>query len=280
MYELTKEGIKYLKHGLPEINLIKELSKKELKFDEAKKLEDFNIAIQWAKKNGWIEVRDNFLKLTEKGKRALKEKYRIAELLKKAEEIVKPSGVTYQLLKTTGNPVDEILEYSKTNDLVIMGIRGEYEQWSNSLLGATVESITRQIAKPILLSGKSFKPFQSVICGYDGSVSANKGLQLAAFLCSALNYPLQVISVFDSAEERSAVLKEAEAYIEPYNIDYRLRHESGDVADILVNAQNSAPETSLMVIGSYGHSRLREAIIGSITVQVMRKADKPVLLAK
>lgn len=214
----------------------------------------------------------------EESHRMLEEK--ADKVLKKAEEIVKPSGVTYQLLKTTGNPVDEILEYSKTNDLVIMGIRGEYEQWSNSLLGATVESITRQIAKPILLSGKSFKPFQSVICGYDGSVSANKGLQLAAFLCSALNYPLQVISVFDSAEERSAVLKEAEAYIEPYNIDYRLRHESGDVADILVNAQNSAPETSLMVIGSYGHSRLREAIIGSITVQVMRKADKPVLLAK
>lgn len=214
----------------------------------------------------------------EESHRMLEEK--ADKVLKKAEEIVKPSGVSYQLLKTTGNPVDEILEYSKTNDLVIMGIRGEYEQWSNSLLGATVEAITRQIAKPVLLSGKSFEPFQSVICGYDGSVSANKGLQLAAFLCSALNYPLQVISVFDSEEERRAVLKEAEAYIEPYHINYRLRHESGDVADILVNAQNSVPEASLMVIGSYGHSRLREAIIGSITVQVMRKANKPVLLAK
>jgi nucleotide-binding universal stress UspA family protein len=33
-------------------------------------------------------------------------------------------------------------------------------------------------------------------------------------------------------------------------------------------------------MGSFGHSRLREAILGSTTVQVMRKANKPILLAK
>ncbi len=91
---------------------------------------------------------------------------------------------------------------------------------------------------------------------------------------------VQVLSIFDDEEEREAVLKEAEKYISPYNIDYQLRHESGDGADVLVNAQNSAPDSSLMIIGSYGHSRLREAILGSTTVQVMRKANKPVLLAK
>jgi phenylalanyl-tRNA synthetase alpha chain len=86
MHVLTKEGKNYLKNGLPEINLIKKLAKKELKFEEAKKLENFNIALQWAKKKNWIKVDRGILKLTEKGKKALKEKYEIEELLKKVEK--------------------------------------------------------------------------------------------------------------------------------------------------------------------------------------------------
>ena len=202
------------------------------------------------------------------------------QVLEKAGEVVTTSGISFKMIKVTGNPVDEILEYSKTNDLVVMGIRGEYERWSNNLLGATVESITRQIGKPVMLVEKKFEPVEHIICGYDGSASANKALQLSAYYSSAMGLKLQVISVFDSQEEREAVLKEAETYLEPYKIEYQLRHESGDVDTILVNAQSNMPGPSLMVIGSYGHSRLREAIIGSTTVQVMRKADKPVLLAK
>ncbi|RLG15852.1 phenylalanine--tRNA ligase subunit alpha, partial [Candidatus Pacearchaeota archaeon] len=55
MYELTEEGKKYLKEGLPEINLIKKLKEKELSFEEVKKSQNFNIALQWAKKNNWIK---------------------------------------------------------------------------------------------------------------------------------------------------------------------------------------------------------------------------------
>ena len=86
MYELTEEGKKYLKEGLPEINLIKKLKEKELSFEEVKKSQNFNIALQWAKKNNWIKIEKGILKLTEKGKKATKEKYETEEFLKKVEK--------------------------------------------------------------------------------------------------------------------------------------------------------------------------------------------------
>jgi phenylalanyl-tRNA synthetase alpha chain len=56
MYKLTDEGRKYLDKGLPEMNLLKSL-KKPLDITEArKKVDDFGIALQWAKKNGWVRV--------------------------------------------------------------------------------------------------------------------------------------------------------------------------------------------------------------------------------
>ena len=37
---------------------------------------------------------------------------------------------------------------------------------------------------------------------------------------------------------------------------------------------------NLIVMGSYGHSRIREAILGSVTVQTMRKSTCPLLMAR
>ncbi len=61
---LTEEGENYLKWGLPEVNLVSLLKKRSLSFEEAgKKIENFQIALQWAKKNGWIEIKEGKLVL-------------------------------------------------------------------------------------------------------------------------------------------------------------------------------------------------------------------------
>ena len=66
MFKLTKEGQKYRENGLPEKKLVELLEKGSLSLIEAKKLEDFSIAIQWAKKNRWVTVEDNKLTLLNK----------------------------------------------------------------------------------------------------------------------------------------------------------------------------------------------------------------------
>ncbi len=202
------------------------------------------------------------------------------KVVEKASKILNAKKRTFEVLKVSGIPVDEICQYAKTTDLVIMGIRGEYERWSGKLLGATAEAVTRQIFKPLLLVDKTFRPFERIYCGYDGSITANHALQMAAFWARELQLPLQVVAVFDSEEDRKAALSEAEQYLTPYRIDFQLRHETGDAEEALINVQNNSPVPSVMVIGGFGHSRLREAILGSTTVQVMRKANKPILLVK
>ncbi len=202
------------------------------------------------------------------------------KVIEKAAQILDKKKVTYEVLKVSGIPIDEICQYAKTTDLVIMGTRGEYERWSGKLLGATAEAVTRQIAKPVMLVDKTFVEFKQIQCGYDGSITANHALQMAAFLAKTMNLPLVVISVFDSEEEAESVLKEAEQYLTPYQLKFELKHEKGGVEEVLISEQNNAPLPSLMAIGGYGKSRLTEAILGSTTVHVMRKAKKPILLVK
>jgi len=56
MYKLTDEGRQYLEKGLPEVNLIRALEK-PLSVEKAKSMIDnFNIALSWSKKNGWVKL--------------------------------------------------------------------------------------------------------------------------------------------------------------------------------------------------------------------------------
>jgi phenylalanyl-tRNA synthetase alpha chain len=55
-YKLTAEGRKYLEKGLPELNLARSLRKPMSIQDAKNKIDSFNIALQWAKKNGWIKI--------------------------------------------------------------------------------------------------------------------------------------------------------------------------------------------------------------------------------
>src|SRR3989344_1883684 len=62
-YVLTREGEHYLKTGLPEKNLVDVLKAGPLTLKEAeRRVEHFNVALLWAKKKGWVDLKfDNLV---------------------------------------------------------------------------------------------------------------------------------------------------------------------------------------------------------------------------
>jgi phenylalanyl-tRNA synthetase alpha chain len=95
MYKLTEEGKEYLKNGLPEKQLLKFLETDKPMADIVK-LPKSQIAIGWAKKNKWITIENNFVKITEEGKKVLKEKSPEEIAL---EEIEKKDSTEKEMIK-------------------------------------------------------------------------------------------------------------------------------------------------------------------------------------
>jgi len=201
-------------------------------------------------------------------------------LLTKVGEQIKKAGLSFDSGKLEGSPVELICDLARQVDLVIMGARGDYARWGDRLLGATVESVSRQIQTPLMIVDKTYVPFKSLTCAYDRSESSTQALKLSAYLAQELKLPLEVVSVHDDDPERANILSEARKYLQPYQITMNLRPECGDPAAILIQVTEKSLQPTALLMGSYGHSRIREAIIGSTTVQVMRKAVKPIILAK
>ena len=148
------------------------------------------------------------------------------------------------------------------------------------MLGATLEAITRLSIKPVFISPRDHHDIKRVMIAYDGSENANRALTLAAFFVSKLQLPLLLLNVNDSEEAGAKILQEAKDYLAPHNIT-QLEEKiiSGDATDQIVSVAKEE-KIDLIIMGSYGHSRIREAILGSTTVQTMRQVTVPVLMAR
>jgi phenylalanyl-tRNA synthetase alpha chain len=111
MYGLTEECKEYLKNGLPEKQLLKFIENQK-PLEEVIKFPKSQIAIGWAKKNGWIKIENNLVSLTEEGKKAEKEKTNAEKAL---EEVEKKSVVEQESLKIliSRNLVEEAKEVVK-----------------------------------------------------------------------------------------------------------------------------------------------------------------------
>ena len=190
------------------------------------------------------------------------------------------TGIKFEADKMEGAPVEIISDISRQVDLVILGARGDYARWGDRMLGATLESVSHQTHAPLMIVDKKFVDFKTITCAYDRSVSSNSSLKLSAYLATRLDLPLEVLSISDDESERKEMLEEAKIYLKPYDLDSKLRHEAGDVVKQITLATTDVEAPTLLMMGSYGHSRIREAILGSTTLQVIRNAAKPILLSK
>lgn len=81
--ELTEEGIEYVRYGLPEKNLIQAIDSGINEISKIKdKIERAEIGIIWARKNGWIEIKEGKIFLTDAGEKAVR-------MITEGEELIK-----------------------------------------------------------------------------------------------------------------------------------------------------------------------------------------------
>ena len=201
------------------------------------------------------------------------------KLLSKCAQVLKKENVSFETEKLIGSPVDLILERSQITDLLILGKRGEFARWDQRALGVTVEAVSRNIHKPLLVCKNKYRPIKKILLGYDGSDHANCALQHLGHIAEALKAKITIMCVTDDQDLGQHCCNEAESYLSNFKISLEYLIEPGHPDEVLVShAQEN--NFDLIGIGAYGHSRIREAILGSTTEHILLQAPCPVLLAK
>jgi nucleotide-binding universal stress UspA family protein len=178
-----------------------------------------------------------------------------------------------------GDPLEVLAHQSCFSDLILSALQhsGRFEE---RLSGAPIGTLPMRAACPVLL----------VPSAYTGRTVGQR--ILIAWKCEqvcarALRDATPLLQLADEAVLLSiggqdlGPLSKVAAMLKRKNIKVRMRHEpEGDSdagAEILAQAQ--AMDADMIVMGAYGHSRLRELVLGGATRRALNDSQIPLLMS-
>lgn len=194
-------------------------------------------------------------------------------LIEKAGEI----GVETRLRQ--GDLVETITAKEDSGEMILIGKRGEAAGQARAHLGSNLERILRAARKPVMIANYEFSPIEGVLVAFDGGATAMKAVDYLsrnkAF--EGLKVTLAFAGKRTSEAERN--LSSAAATLDAGGLEHVVHVESGEPEKVL-SALTTARPRDLLVMGAYGHSRVRRLLIGSTTTAMIRSCQVPVLIMR
>lgn len=209
---------------------------------------------------------------------SLKEKADL--LLKTFDDRCVNSGVPCETKKTIGKISDAIIEEAENSDLILMAKKGEhFHLKEGGLIGSVAEIVIRHSGKPVMVIPETFREIESMGLAYDGSPPARKALDLSLAISEKAKWPITVLIASPDKAKAADLCAQVEDTASQGLADCEVIISSGkETDDILKFIQEGSVE--LMVMGAYGHNRLREWLLGSTTAHIIHKSSIPVLLIR
>ncbi len=193
------------------------------------------------------------------------------------ERLIKGGLKKVEIHLRNGDFVSTVTDYQDDSDLIIIGKRGEAADFAKLHLGSNLERLIRSTNKPVLVAARSFKPIKRVLVAFDGGRSSYGAID---YIASNKSYSELECHVVIAGEDGSRGHKQAihaENLLKKATVNYSVFYERGEPEKV-ISDHVEKHDVDLLVMGAYGHSRIRNLIIGSTTTQMIRSCLVPVLL--
>ncbi|AJD50175.1 MULTISPECIES: universal stress protein [Thalassospira] len=211
----------------------------------------------------------------QKAKLELKRGRLLLEEAKSGLEEAGLSSVTSKLRH--GDLIDAIGEFEGDADLIIIGKRGEAADFAKLHLGSNLERVVRSATKPVLVASRAFKPINKFLIAFDGGESAMKAVRHIAGGKLFTGLPCVLLCVGKPTDSLQEKLDDAATILRKAGYDVDAGFEAGEPEDVIKN-RIEADGIDLLIMGAYGHSRIRNLIIGSTTTEMVRSCHVPVMM--
>lgn len=190
------------------------------------------------------------------------------------------AGITEPVcLQRNGTLVETLAENEKEVRLLVLGKRGETAHQASGHLGSSLERVVREMHRPILMVPKQFTQPQNVMMAFDGSKTARKGVEMLAKSPLFEGVTCHVVIIGAETAENRSQLNWATETLQAAGHKAEGAIRAGEVEETL-RAYKQEHGVDLLVMGAYGHSRIRHLLVGSTTTAMLRNAQLPVLILR
>ncbi|MBS8261472.1 universal stress protein [Roseibium polysiphoniae] len=181
----------------------------------------------------------------------------------------------------TGGPLEGLLQHCRTTDLVVIG--QENPDALEPMRELLIETVLFESGVPVLIVpyiGVAQSEAKNVVIGWDGSSTATRAIHAALPLLDKAE-KITVLVVEKNVNEDSQPGAEIATYLARHDLDVTIdviTNPQTGIADTLLNYV-SDNGNDLVVMGGYGHSRMREFLFGGATREILKAMTVPVLMA-
>lgn len=184
-----------------------------------------------------------------------------------------------QVRQRHGELIETLTELESEVSLFVMGKRGEEGDRAPAHLGANLERAVRALHRPILVVPPAFALPRRVMVAFDGSVTTRKGVEWLAASPLSRQLEFSVVMAGPDSPASHSQLEWAQAQLQGGGLNVATKLLEGD-ADKVLPAYAAECGADLIVMGAYGHSRIRQLLVGSTTTAIIRTSPIPVLLLR
>jgi len=194
------------------------------------------------------------------------------------------AGIHASWVREEGLPARVLLDHSRLKDLLVLSHGSDDERWNQSL--ELVGDLAGHCRSPVLSvphTSSKLNLSGNAAIGWNGSFEAAQAVRLAVPLLR-LASKVQVLTVTEgdvTADDRAAPASDAVAYLSQHGVPseiLELQRGSHSVSERLLQAWQET-NAGYAVLGAYGHSRIRERILGGVTRDMLLRSPVPLLLA-
>lgn len=201
-------------------------------------------------------------------------------LLAEVSQLARDRGVAKpgELLRN-GNVTEVILELEENTRLLVLGKQGKDGEMISLHVGSHLESILRMIHKPVLITPLEFTRPESFLIAYDGSPTAYKLVERVAQSPFVKGLPVHVLMIGDDEQRNWEKLHSARTELAKNGFEVTVAIRPGKV-DEAISLYIEEKGIDLLAMGAYGHSRIRQLVLGSTTTKMIMKAQVPLLVLR
>lgn len=174
-----------------------------------------------------------------------------------------------------GELVDTLIELESDIRLLVMGRQGE--QGDN--VGSHLENVVRTLHRPILVIPVDYSEPRRILIAFDGSATTRKAVEMVAASPLFRGLHCHVVMVGADKPESREQLDWARTTLEKSGFEVTASLRAGQVEEVLCGYRTEH-DIDLIVMGAYGHSKIREFLVGSTTTRLIRQSKIPLLLLR
>jgi len=193
-------------------------------------------------------------------------------------------SVSFELRQVDGLTTDALIGHGRTSDLVVLGQEGGGDRTDTPSYGLVGE-VMLELGRPVVVvpyAGEFKAVPRRIAVASNGSRESTVALAAALPVLSRADQVtlLHVAGKGDAEDAQPMMQRHLAGWLDRHGIAATVDRLVGDVpmSDALLSRLCDL-QADMLVMGGYGHSRVRELVLGGMTREILAHMTVPVLMA-